>query len=124
MNQLQLSVVNSQNEICQFLKSTLMGNPAGGTGGLVHFDLTDKLTFGFFVKSKEKEKWIEPWVFIKYGKNFWEDSIACKLPSIDLSLKTTEKIVSIISHSVHQAMLNELCTSKRFVKSVSEDLSF
>ena len=123
MNKLQLSVVNSQNEICQFLKSSLMGNITSKADELVHLDLTDKLTFGFFAKSKEKEKWIEPWVFIKYGKNFWEDSTACKLPSIDLATKTTEKIVNIISHSVHQAMLNELCTSKRFVKSVSEDLN-
>ena len=110
MNQLQLSVVNQQVEIGRFLKSSLIGNPAGGTGGLVHFDLSDKLTFGFFVKSKEKEKWIEPWVFIKNGKNYWEDSTACKLPSVNLKPNTTVEIVKIISHRVHQAMLNELGT--------------
>lgn len=106
MNQLQLSVVNQQVEIETFIKS---GCTSGfNTGETLDLCLSDKLHLTITLHSNPRKTWISPWLFIKNGENYWEDSTAYLLGSLKTKQKNTDKIIGIVSHQLHQAVLNQL----------------
>lgn len=107
MNQLQLSVVNSQAKIEAFLKSSF--EASYNTGETLDLCLSDKLHLTVTLHADSKQGWIQPWLFLKNGKNYWEDSTGYYLNTIYCKSNNIDKVANIVSHQLHQVVLNQLC---------------